>query len=83
MVQKRALAPGRAGAGEIERPQPARRDLGADRLDDVGVVLFLVRTIGVASVAMSTAASSSGARQARTADRSIVGRSPWTLTTTS
>ena len=40
-MQELALAPGRAGAGEVERPQPARRDLGSDRLDDIGIVLLL------------------------------------------
>ena len=30
---ERAIAPGRRGAGEVERPQPARRHRRADRLD--------------------------------------------------
>ena len=82
MVQQRALAPWRAGAGEIERAQPARGDLGPDRLDDLG------------SSSSPRARSASRASRYRRAvvERpeagshgrgSMVGRSPWTLTTTS
>ena len=41
VMQELAFAPRRAGAGEVERPQTAGGDDGADRLDDIGIVLFL------------------------------------------
>ena len=40
-MQEFALAPWRAGAGEVERLEAAGRDFGPDRLDDVRIVLFL------------------------------------------
>ena len=42
VVQKPALAPWRAGAGEVERPQPGRSEFGRHRLDDVGIVFLLI-----------------------------------------
>ena len=84
MVQEPPLAPGRARAGEIERPQPVRRRVRSrSTLTTLGSSFSSSRVIGVASVAMSTAGSASGARQARTTAASMVGRSPWMLTTTS
>ena len=41
VMEELALAPGRAGAGEIERPQSAGTDFGSDRLDDIRIILFL------------------------------------------
>jgi len=42
VVQQAALAPGSAGAGEIERSQPGRTEFSRDNLDDVGIVLLLL-----------------------------------------
>src|SRR5207249_3476476 len=38
MMIERTLAPGRSGAGEIQRPQPIDRDRRADHLDEIRIV---------------------------------------------
>ena len=83
MVVARPVAPRGGGAGEIERPETPGRHRRADRLDDVGSGRSSSADQMPASVAMSTAGSASGARAARIAAGSMVGRSPWTLTTMS
>ena len=42
VVQEPALAPRRARACEVERPQPGRIEFGRNRLDDVGIVFLLL-----------------------------------------
>ena len=41
MVQQAALAPGSAGAGEVERSQPGRTEFSRYHLDDIGIVFLL------------------------------------------
>ena len=72
VVQKRPFAPRRPGAGEVERAKPARPTAAPTALTTLGSSFSSARMIGAASVAMSTAGSSSGARQART--RSFLDR---------
>ena len=67
MVIERALAIGRGGAGEIQRPQPARRDLAADQLDDAGRGLLLV--IGDQADERGDVDRRIGERQDRSRDR--------------
>ncbi len=67
MVIERPLAPGRGGAGEIERAQPARSATGEPTtLTTLGSVRSASSAISTASVAMSTSPSPSGASTART-----------------
>ena len=80
---ERPLAPGRARPGEIERAQPARRDFGPDRLDDVGVVALLGAPDRRRRAWRCRRRDREGANAARTLSASIVGRSPCTLTTLS
>ena len=83
MMQQRALAPRRRRAGKIERAQPAGADRRPDRLDDVGIVALLGARDRRRERRDVDLRSASGPTAARTASRSIVGRSPCTLTTTS
>ena len=83
VVQQVALAPRRAGAGEIERAQPAGADLGPDRLDDVGVVALGLAPDRRRQRGDVARRSSSGARRRAPPRGSMVGRSPCTLTTMS
>ena len=80
---ERAVAGGRGGAGEIERAQPAGRDGEPTTLTTFGLVRSSAFLISAASVAISTAGSSSGVSAAAMSAGAIVGRSPCTLTTIS
>ena len=84
MMVERAVAIGRRGAGEIERAQPARgRSASRPPSPRSGLVRSSSVWISAASVAMSTAGSSSGGSAARMSSGAMVGRSPCRLTTIS
>ena len=65
MMVKRALAPRRSRAGEIERLQPVFRTGDPTIFTTLGLVLSASRVISTPRVAISTAGSSSGLSAAR------------------
>ena len=84
VVIERPVAPGRGRASEIERPQPRRRQRRADDLDDVRVRLALPRArFRRRASRCRRHCPRAAASTARIVAGSMVGRSPWTLTTMS
>ncbi len=84
VMVERPLAPGRGGAGEIERAQPVGDERRADDLDHVRVGLLLVaRDLDAERRDVDRRVGERREGGARSVAGSIVGRSPCTLTTVS
>ncbi len=73
---ERAIAIGSCSAGEIECTQAALGNRGTDHFTICGLNLSSSSVISTVRVAISTAGFSMGFNEARTASRSMVGRSP-------